>query len=69
VLVNDLKKRGNLGRDGIYGLLRELRSSGYVRFERNRDVQGRMRSSSLPGWIRPTPSSSSTSGRARWRPG
>jgi len=43
VLVNDLKKRGNLGRDGIYGLLRELRSTGYVRFERNRDAQGRMR--------------------------
>ena len=43
VLVNDLKKRGNLGRDGIYALLRELRNSGYVRFERNRDAQGRMR--------------------------
>jgi len=43
VLVNDLKKRGNLGRDGIYALLRELRSSGYVRFERNRDARGRMR--------------------------
>ena len=40
VLVNDLKKRGNLGRDGIYALLRELRSAGYVRFERNRDAQG-----------------------------
>jgi hypothetical protein len=43
VLVNDLKKRGNLGRDGIYALLRELRRAGYVRFERNRDAQGRMR--------------------------
>lgn len=43
VLVNDLRKRGNLGRDGIYGLLRELRGAGYVRFERNRDAQGRMR--------------------------
>lgn len=43
VLVNDLKKRGNLGRDGIYALLRELHSAGYVRFERNRDAQGRMR--------------------------
>ncbi|MDH5274171.1 MAG: helix-turn-helix domain-containing protein [Gammaproteobacteria bacterium] len=42
VLVNDLKKRGNLGRDGIYALLRELRQTGYVRFERNRDAQGRM---------------------------
>jgi len=43
VLVNDLRKRGNLGRDGIYGLLRELRRAGYLRFERNRDAQGRMR--------------------------
>jgi hypothetical protein len=43
VLVNDLKKRGNLGRDGIYALLRELRSAGYVRFERHRDGRGRMR--------------------------
>ena len=34
VLVNDLKKRGNLGRDGIYALLRELRSAGYVCFAR-----------------------------------
>jgi hypothetical protein len=43
VLINDLKKRGNLGRDGIYTLLRELRCAGYVRFKRNRDAQGRMR--------------------------
>jgi len=43
VLVNDLKKRGNLGRDGIYALLRELRSAGYVCFERHRDDGGRMR--------------------------
>jgi len=43
VLVNDLKKRGDLGRDGVYALLRELRQAGYVRFERNRDAQGRMR--------------------------
>lgn len=43
VLVNDLKKRGNLGRDGIYALVRELRSAGYLRFERHRDAQGRMR--------------------------
>lgn len=43
VLVNDLKKRGNLGRDGIYALLRELRQAGYVHFVRNRDAQGRMR--------------------------
>jgi hypothetical protein len=144
VLVNDLKKRGNLGRDGIYALLRELCSAGYVCLDRHRDAQGRMRggtyivseipaphpdvphevgpekaiprlvqpgalpntdgdprttttnkttdtnrgtgkhcsfpnrcrtrsvrlrSTSLSNWIRPMPSSSSTSGRARWRPG
>lgn len=43
VLVNDLRKRGDLGRDGIYRLLRELRNAGYVTFERTRDAKGRMR--------------------------
>lgn len=43
VLVNDLRKRGNLGRDGIYALLRELRQAGYMRFEHNRDARGRIR--------------------------
>ena len=43
VLVNDLRKRGDLGRDGIYRLLRELRSAGYMRFVRKRDRQGRIR--------------------------
>jgi hypothetical protein len=43
VLVNDLRKRGNLGRDGIYGLLRELRTVGYARFLRLRDTNGRIR--------------------------
>ncbi len=43
VLVNDLRKRGDLGRDGIYRLLRELRDSGYMRFVRERDRQGRIR--------------------------
>jgi len=43
VLVNDLRKRGNLGRDGIYRLLRELRDIGYIRFVRKRDRQGRIR--------------------------
>ncbi len=59
VLVNDLKKRGNLGRDGIYALLRELRRAGYVRFQRHRDAQGRVRGGTYivsevpaphPGW-------------------
>ncbi len=43
VQVNDLRKRGDLGRDGIYKLLRELRDTGYVRFLRSRDQQGRIR--------------------------
>ncbi len=43
VLINDLRKRGDLGRDGIYKLLRELREAGYVRFMRARDEQGRIR--------------------------
>jgi len=43
VLVNDLRKRGDLGRDGIYKLLRELRALGYARYVRERDRQGRIR--------------------------
>jgi hypothetical protein len=43
VLVNDLRKRGDLGRDGIYRLLRELRDVGYMRFVRKRDQHGRIR--------------------------
>ena len=43
VLVNDLRKRGNLGRDGIYRLLRELRAVGYAQFLRLRDKNGRIR--------------------------
>ncbi len=43
VLVNDLRKRGNLGRDGIYRLLKELRTLGYARFQRLRDQHGRIR--------------------------
>ncbi|MEW8402404.1 MAG: hypothetical protein AB2717_16995 [Candidatus Thiodiazotropha sp.] len=43
VLVNDLRKRGDLGRDGIYKLLRELRTLGYARYVRERDRHGRIR--------------------------
>lgn len=43
VLIKDLQRRGDLGRDGIYKLLRELRDTGYVRYQRTRDEQGRMR--------------------------
>jgi hypothetical protein len=43
VLIKDLQRRGDLGRDGIYKLLRELRETGYVQYQRTRDGQGRMR--------------------------
>ncbi|MEN8108718.1 MAG: hypothetical protein ABFS22_12030 [Pseudomonadota bacterium] len=43
VLVNDLRKRGDLGRDGIYKLLKELRTVGYARYVRLRDRFGRIR--------------------------
>jgi len=43
VLVNDLRKRGDLGRDGIYRLLKELRTVGYARYMRLRDRHGRIR--------------------------
>ena len=43
VLVKDLIKRGNLKRDGIYALLRELRTVGYLRYDPTRDAQGRLR--------------------------
>jgi len=46
VLINDLRKRGDLGRDGIYRLLRELRDAGYVRFMHTRDRHGRIRGGS-----------------------
>ena len=43
VLVKDLQRRGNLRRDGIYSVLRELRQAGYVRFERIRNEAGCVR--------------------------
>lgn len=46
VLVNDLKRRGNLGRDGIYRLLRELRDTGYIRYQPHRGADGRLRGGS-----------------------
>lgn len=43
VLVKDLQRRGNLGRDGTYRLLRELRDTAYVLYEKARDERGRIR--------------------------
>ena len=41
--VEELCKCGDLGRDGIYSLLHELREAGYVTFEHERDEYGRIR--------------------------
>ncbi len=43
VLIKDLQRRGDLGRDGIYALLGQLRIAGYVRYQKSRDEQGRIR--------------------------
>ena len=43
VLIKDLQRRGNLGRDGVYSLLKELRHFGYVQYQGVRDKQGRLR--------------------------
>lgn len=43
VRVKDLQRRGNLGRDGTYKLINELRSAGYVEFQQGRDARGRIR--------------------------
>ena len=41
--VEELSECGNLGRDGIYNLLNELREAGYVTYEQERDENGRIR--------------------------
>jgi len=43
VLPKDLQKRGDLGRDGIYRVLRELLKVGYAEYHQIRDAQGRIR--------------------------
>jgi hypothetical protein len=43
VLVKDLQRRGDLRRDGIYAVLRELRLAGYFRFDRIRNEAGCVR--------------------------
>ncbi len=46
VRVTDLQRRGNLGRDGTYKLISDLRSTGYVEFQQARDALGRIRGGS-----------------------
>ena len=43
VRVTDLKRRGDLKRDGVYKLLRELRDFGYLAYETHRDPSGQIR--------------------------
>ena len=40
VMVKELERRSELSRDGVYTLLRELRSAGYVHFKRQRTPGG-----------------------------
>ena len=56
VLIKDLQRRGDLGRDGIYSVLRELRGAGYVHFERIRDDYGRVREGCYVVTEEPSPS-------------
>jgi hypothetical protein len=44
--VKDLQRRGNLGRDGTYKLISDLRSTGYVEFQQARDARGCIRGGS-----------------------
>ncbi len=53
VRVKDLQRRGNLGRDGTYKLINDLRSTGYVEFQQGRDAGGRIRGGSYI--VRETP--------------
>ena len=46
VRVKDLQRRGNLGRDGTYKLINDLRSTGYVEFRQGRNARGRIRGGS-----------------------
>ena len=41
--VEELSECGDLGRDGIYSLLHDLREAGYVTYEKERDEYGRIR--------------------------
>ena len=42
VIVKDLERRGEFGRDGIHTLLRELRAAGFLHFKRRREPGGKI---------------------------
>ncbi|MCZ2156516.1 MAG: hypothetical protein LC114_21870 [Bryobacterales bacterium] len=55
VLVRDLQRRGDLRRDGIYKLLKELRSVGYAQYVSMRDELGRIRGGTYYIYEQPSP--------------
>ena len=46
--VEELCECGDLGRDGIYNVLTELREAGYLTYEQERDAYGRIRRGTYP---------------------
>lgn len=70
VIVKDLQRRGDLGRDGVYALLRELRRAGYVHYAQSRGPDGRVQRSSyvvteLPTQPLPAPPTTASPEAAR----
>lgn len=55
VLVKDLQRRGDLKRDGIYKLLKELRKTGYARYVSVRNEQGQIRGGNYYIYEQPLP--------------
>ena len=43
IQITDLRRRGDLGRDGVYSVPRELRRTGYLHYERLRNDNGQVR--------------------------
>lgn len=50
LIVQDLQRQGNLGRDGVYKLIKELRRAGHICFKPRRDENGRMRGGEYTVW-------------------
>jgi hypothetical protein len=69
VRVKDLQRRGDLGRDGIYKLLAVLRRFHYLRYEKNRTRDGRVRGGSYAVYEVPYTDSPETALADTARPG